>query len=72
MPNVIPIGGVTSLDFPADRILEDAKGKMDSLVIMGWDKNEVLYFASSIADGGKVLWLMERCKKLLLQADADL
>ena len=33
---------------------------------MGWDKAGKLYAASSITDGGEVLWLMELLKKKLL------
>ena len=67
MSNVIPIGGVTKLDIPVDQILEGAKGKMDTIVIMGYDKDGIEYFASSAADGGDVLWLLERLKKVLLE-----
>ena len=66
MSKVIPIGGVTLLDIPEDQILENAKGKMDGVVLMGWDEGGELYFASSFADGGDVLWLMEKCKEALL------
>ncbi|WP_040306027.1 hypothetical protein [Ahrensia sp. R2A130] len=69
MSNVIPLGNVTSLDIPTDRVLENAKGTCsDGVVVMGFDDDGVLYFASSIADGGEVLWLMEKCKAALLDA----
>lgn len=71
MSNVIPIGGVTKLDLPADRILENNIGTLDSVVIMGWDKEGNEIFASSIADGGEVLWLLERMKLMLLTDDTD-
>lgn len=66
---IIPFTGITSLDLPPDRILEEAKGKMDGVVIMGWDAEGNEYFASSYADGGTVLWLLEKCKTLLLQSE---
>ncbi|EFL88299.1 hypothetical protein R2A130_3466 [Ahrensia sp. R2A130] len=66
---MIPLGNVTSLDIPTDRVLENAKGTCsDGVVVMGFDDDGVLYFASSIADGGEVLWLMEKCKAALLDA----
>ena len=69
MNNVIPLGNVTKLDLPTNRILEQAKGTCsDGVVIMGYDDDGELYFASSIADGGSVLWLMEQCKLALLEA----
>ena len=66
MGKVLPFGGLTKLDIPVDRILEEAKGKLDSVVILGYDKDEEEYFASSMADGGEVLWLLERCKIVLM------
>ena len=69
--NVIPIGGITKLDIPADRILEGFVGQLDSVVIMGWTKDGEELFASSLADGGDVLWLMERFKAVLLNPELD-
>lgn len=65
--NVVDFGGITKLDLPPDRVLEGAKGRLDSVVIMGFDQDGNEYFASSKADGGEVMWLMERCKKQLLE-----
>lgn len=65
--NVIEWNGVTSLDMPADRILENAKGQLEGVIVIGYrtdDGSE--FFASSYADGGDALWLLERAKKKLL------
>ena len=62
---IIPLGNVTRLDIPVERILDQAKDQMDHVVIMGWDKNGELYFASSFADDGEVMWLLEKCKQAL-------
>lgn len=59
--------GVTKLDLPPDRLLDMAKGKLESVVLIGFDKDGELYFASSKADGGDVLWFMELAKKKLLE-----
>lgn len=67
MSKVIPFTGVTKLDMPADQVLESAMGEMEGVVIMGWTKDGKEYFASSYADGGTVLWLAERMKKMLLE-----
>ena len=69
MGNVVPIGCITRLDLPADQILDAANGKLDSVVVMGYDKDGNEYFASSIADGGSALWLMERCRQRLLNVE---
>jgi len=71
--NVIPLGGVTRLNLPTDRVLQNAIGQFDEdgVVIMGYDKDGDFYFASSIADGGTVLWLIEQCKKRLLEVEEE-
>ena len=65
---VVPLGNITYLDLPTDRILEEAKGECkDGVVVLGFDNDGEFYFASSIADGGSVIWLMELAKKKLLE-----
>jgi hypothetical protein len=72
MSNVIPLGNITRLDLPTDRILENAKGTCtDGVVILGFDAAGELYFASSIADGGAVIWLLEQAKMALLTIGAN-
>lgn len=72
MGEVIPLGMITNLNIPADRVLEQAQGQLDDgVVLMGRDNDGELYFASSIADGGEVLWLLERCKTLLMKISED-
>lgn len=69
--NIIPFGGITRLDLPADRVLEGNIGLLESVVIMGYDKEGNEVFASSLADGGETLWLLERMKKMLLEVEVD-
>jgi hypothetical protein len=66
--NVVRLPCVTSLDLQADVVIEEAHGKMDKVVIIGYDKDGKEYFASSMADGGDVVWLLERMKLKLLEA----
>lgn len=66
MPKVIPLNNVTRLDLPIDRVLDAAKGELTGCVIIGYDNEGCEYFASTYADGGEVLWLLERCKKALI------
>lgn len=70
MTNVVVLPVVTKLDLPPDRLLEAALGQLDSVVIIGYDKDGNEYFASSCADGGDVLWLLERSKLKLLNVVA--
>jgi len=71
MGEVVELGGVTRLDLPPDRVLEKAKGKLTGVVIIGYDEDGDEYFAASYADGGTVLWLMERAKLRLFKAADD-
>lgn len=65
---IIPLGCITRLDLPVERVLEQAKVQMQNVVIMGWDQDGELYFASTFADGGEIMWLLEKCKAALLNA----
>ena len=67
MSNVIFFTGITKLDLDPDTVLENTKGKLEGAVILGYDKEGNEYFASTYADGGNVLWLLERCKLNLLR-----
>lgn len=67
--NVVYPSFVTRLDIPAERVVAAVPSEMQSVVIMGYDADGDEYFASSIADGGTVLWLMERMKLALLKVE---
>ncbi len=69
MSNVIPFTGITRLNYDPDLILENTKGKLEGFVICGYDKEGKEYFASTYADGGEVLWLLERMKMCLLNQE---
>lgn len=71
--NVIPLGNVTSLDQPPERILDEAKEyAAGGVVIMALDEHGNAHFGSSIADGGTVIWLAELLKRELLKAADEL
>ena len=67
MAKVVLFSGITRLDLPPDRILEEAIGKLEGVVILGYEKDGNEYFASSYADGGLVNWLLDRCKQQLIR-----
>ena len=67
MAIIIRFTGVTKLDLSPDTLLENLKGEFEGFIITGFkDGDEVL--ASSYADGGTALWLIERFKIKLLEA----
>jgi len=66
--NIVEFDGITSLDIPPPRILAKAAGaKLESVVVIGFREDGNFYFASSGADGGDVIWLLELAKKQLLE-----
>lgn len=67
MGEVVNLPCVTIYDLPPDRVLRGAIGQLAGCVVIGWDNDGIEYFVSSYADGGDVLWLLERCKIALLQ-----
>lgn len=73
MGEVIPLGNITRLDLPVDRILDGAKAPLidGGVVVLGWTASGDTYFASSIADGGSVIWLLEKAKKALLEVEVS-
>jgi len=68
---IVEFPGITRLDLPVDRVLEGGKDQLESVVIIGYDNNGEEYFASTIASGPEVLWLLERCKQRLLTVELD-
>lgn len=67
MGDVVDLPVITTLDLDPDRVLQKAIGRMSRVVVIGIDKDGEEYFASSVADGGTVVWDMERAKLKLLR-----
>lgn len=64
---VLRFNGVTKLDLPAQQVIDGAAERaLKAVVVLGYDADGSEYFASSIADGADVLWLLERLKLKLL------
>jgi intein/homing endonuclease len=63
---VIPLGCVTKLNLDPDLILEANKGKLSGFLLIGFDHDGEEYFAATYSDGGTAMWLLERCKKRLM------
>jgi hypothetical protein len=65
---IVNFPGVTTLDFPPESIIQKAsEAGLTDVVILGYDKDGEEWFASSVADGAEVLWLLERLKLQLLR-----
>lgn len=71
MSNVVTLPVVTSLGIDPDRVLEEAIGRMDKVMVIGWDKEGQLYTTCSFSDGGEALWLMEKTRHRLMEYDGE-
>lgn len=72
MGDVIEANIVTSLPIPVERILAKASdAELKTVVVIGWDKDGEPYFASSVADGPEVLWLLELTKRRLFEVTSE-
>ena len=69
--NVIDLPVITRLNLDPDRVLNKAIGELKDVVIIGYDKDDNEYFATSMADGGDIVWLLERMKLRLLRISDD-
>lgn len=63
---VFRLGCVTKLNLDPDVILENNKGQLEGVVIMGYTREGELITASSYADGGTVLWMAEILRHRLM------
>ena len=71
--NVVPIGCITRLDIPSERVLSAAlERNITDVIVLGYDEDGDFYFAASKANGGDVLWLLALAQKRLLQTAEDL
>lgn len=66
MTNVVELGVVTTQDHPPDWALQKALDARLELAIVVGVKDGELFFSSNKADGGEVLWWLEKAKKALL------
>ena len=69
MAKIIHLPVLTRLDLDADRTLENLNGKLKGFVLSGYDNDGNEFFISTYADGGDALWLLERCKQVLMNPE---
>ena len=70
-----PIGiheGETRLDLDPDTILTAAVGKLNEVVIVGYEADGSFYFASTRANGPDVLWLLKQAEQRLLAIEREM
>lgn len=67
MSNVEQFPGLTTLDIDPDTMLCEAVGRMSEVVIVGFDKDGLEFFASSKADAGDIMFHLQRAMWTLNQ-----
>ena len=71
--NVIALDVLTTINLPPERILNAAlEADLAALVVVGYDKNGQYYFHSSIPHGSTVNWLLDQCKKRIIDEPSDM
>ena len=67
MPDPTILDVLTKMDIPPERIVQGlGEFAFDSIVVVGSLKDGSEFFSSNLADGGTVLWHLERAKFKLL------
>ena len=66
MGKIIHLDCDTTLDIPADRVINGAVGRLQTVIIIGIDNQGEPYHASSVADKQEMLWIIEMFKMNLL------
>lgn len=58
--NVVSAPIISRVDCSADDTVREALGKLDAVVIVGYDREGNEYYASNVADGANALWHLQR------------
>lgn len=66
MSKIIDFPGETLSEIPTNLVLEAAKGKLETVIVIGLDADGNEYFASSTSYNAHVIWLMECIKNNIL------
>ena len=73
MGEVLYLNMISRNDLLPDQVLDAAKDfGLTQVVVMGYDAAGSEYMASSAADGGVGMWLIERCKHRLLEVASEM
>ena len=70
-----PIGldaGETRLELDPDEVLTGAVGLLKEVVIVGYEADGSLYFASNRANAPDVLWLLKQAEQILLAIEREM
>jgi len=66
---IIYIDNETNLDIDPDRVIKAAIGKLESVAIVGYDKDGKLYMSSSCGDYFEINYLLDKYKQLIMNTE---
>ena len=61
--------GLTKLPTPPDQVLDGAKGKLDEVLILGWQEDGELWASSSQSNLDRALFLIEQFRFRMMRGD---
>ena len=72
--NIVDLPVITTLKSDPNRVLQAADGKLETAVVIGWQKDDSgqFYFASSEPNSAEVIMLLEIAKRRLLESMDEL
>ncbi len=71
MGDLLKFDGITKAPMDPDVVLEEAKGELNYVLVIGIHADGSYYFASSESECPEALWVMEKCKAFMLEEPDD-
>ena len=67
MGDLLMFNGITTLGVPADRVLDQAKGHLDDVVVVGQNRETGEIYVAGSCDTATAVLQLERAKRALLK-----
>lgn len=69
--NVVMFTGTTALPIDPDRLLVAASGQLETVLILGYDRDGEFYFSSSCPEVPEISWLILQAQDALLNLSRE-
>ena len=66
--NVEYLDAPPNMDIPPERVLDGAKGQVDTVLVLGWNDEGEFYMAASTGKAKDLIFMVERFKAAYFQA----
>lgn len=67
MADIVRFTGITRLPVDPERVLEDVRGELSEVVVIGHDHEGNFVFSASEPDAASVIYLLEKAKYALMR-----